>query len=365
MDIKSERRTILVAPLDWGLGHATRCMVLIRALIEAGHCVILAGSGASLRLLREEFPTLTYAQLPAYDPEYPAKGSMVWEMMKQLPRFIRVIQAEQKVTDELIRKYQVDCVIADNRYGCHSKRVKSIFITHQSNILMPKRFGLLSPLVRWVNEYVMKKFDQCWVPDYPGDHSLAGKLISFGHSFPAARVHYIGSLSRFSKSEKAVEKTQNLLCVFSGPEPQRSIFEALVVEQLKNYSGKVLIVRGLLPGYEQSPLNTHHHVVAYLTSAELQLAIESSEIVLARSGYSTVMDLVQLRARAILVPTPGQTEQEYLACRLKQKGWADMMDQHALNIGLAMQRCIALPGFPEDQDQQWSKSALESAVRAI
>lgn len=337
---------ILVAPLDWGLGHASRCVVLIRELIRL-HQVIIAGSGASLNLLRAEFPQLPYEELPGYNPTYPTRGSMVWIMLKQLPHFAMVIRKEQQEVEKIIQKHQIDCVISDNRYGCRSRKIWSIFITHQSNILMPKRFGWLSPVVRWYNERMMKQFDQCWIPDYPDDHSLAGQLIAFGESFDKNRVLHIGPLSRFNPTSAKAEKRLDLLCVFSGPEPQRSILEKIVVEQLSSFNGRVQIVRGLLPGYQKQKLNTHHAVRDYMTSEELQQAIEASEVVLSRSGYSTVMDLFRMQAKAILIPTPGQTEQEYLAHRLQEKKWAYSVSQKELNIEKAIQACTAIPGFPE------------------
>lgn len=350
---------VLVAPLDWGLGHASRCVVLIRELIKT-HRVILAGSGASLSLLRAEFPELPFEELPGYNPTYPTKGSMVWIMTKQLSHFARVIHQEQEQVEKIIQKHQINCVISDNRYGCRSRHAWSIFITHQSNILMPKRFGWLSPMVRWYNERMMKKFDQCWIPDYPDHHSLAGQLITFGKSFDKNRVLHIGPLSRFTRMFGSTEKKFDLLCVFSGPEPQRSILEKIVVDQLSSYNGRVQIVRGLLPGYQKPMLNTHHTVQDFMTSDELQQTIEASELVLARSGYSTVMDFHRLRAKAILVPTPGQTEQEYLAYRLQEKNWVHAVSQKELKVEKAMQACLTVQGFPDvDKGEELLLAAIE------
>lgn len=362
----AHKLNILIAPLDWGLGHASRCVVLIRELTKLQHQIILAGSGASLSLLRAEFPDLPYEVLPAYDPAYPEKGSMIWKMLKQLPHFVRVIKQERKVVDQLVQKHRIDCVISDNRYGCRSSHVWSIFVTHQSNILMPRRFGWISPLVRWFNERIMKQFDQCWVPDYPDDHSLAGQLIKFDKSFDSDRITYIGPLSRFTPSIKEVEKSLDLVCIFSGPEPQRSMLEKVVVEQLEHYDGRVLIVRGLFPGYQQGMLNSRHAVKEYMMSEDLQHVIESSEMVLARSGYSTVMDVYTLRAKTIFVPTPGQTEQEYLARRLKEKQWAYFMTQEDLNIEIAIQNSVSMQGFPQvDVNRKYLLDAISEIPQDV
>ncbi|MBT1705503.1 glycosyltransferase [Chryseosolibacter indicus] len=330
---------VVVAPLDWGFGHATRCIPVIRQLLELRCEVVLAGSGPSLTLLKNEFPHLTSFHLPGYNPKYSAEGSMVWTMALQLLHFVRVIRQEHRVLEKYVSENKVDVVISDNRYGCWSSRVKSIFITHQSNILMPKRFGWLQGVVRIFNERALRKFDGCWIPDDPGQ-LLSGSLIFYGKINRKINHDYIGMLSRFEFSEKA-EIKYDVVAIFSGPEPQRTLLEDTVSAQLQSSRLSYFIVRGVV-----TPTNNWDSKGAdFLTSNELQSLLLSAKVVIARSGYSTIMDLSSLGKKAIFIPTPGQTEQEYLAAKLENEGIAFFMSQHEFNLDVALLRSQNYSGF--------------------
>lgn len=334
-------KRILIAPLDWGLGHATRCIPVIRACQTANSEVVIGGSGDALELLRHEFPELSFVNLPGYSPRYPRKGSMIQAMIFQLPRFLSVIAREHKALQEIIKSERIDLVISDNRYGCWSRAVPSIFITHQSNIMMPKRFGWLQYFVRWVNNRMMMNFKACWIPDIPGDHSLAGELIAFGHEMRSLTREYIGSLSRFT-TENSVGKKYDVVAVFSGPEPQRTVLEDIVLPQLQASGLTWLVVRGLP---RDMALPSDKRIMNFLSSKELQNVIQSADLVIARSGYSTVMDLHALRKNAVFIPTPGQTEQEYLAKRLMKKGITFYMDQDHFVLKTAVDESRKYSGF--------------------
>jgi uncharacterized protein (TIGR00661 family) len=340
------KKRILVTPLDWGLGHATRCIPIIRLLIQNNCEVLIAGSGPSLELLREEFSNLKYFNLPAYDPRYPSGGSMVWKMAMQLPKFLKVIYSEHVAIEKIVKANKIQVVISDNRYGCWSANAYSVFITHQSSILMPRRFGWLGGLVRRANANQMRKFSQCWIPDYP-DHRFAGALASFGTQDPQIQFEYIGMLSRFQEGKKNQKKQYDVAAIFSGPEPQRSLFEKMVLHQLKNSTYKWIAVRGL-PDSE-NPLNDDN-VVNFMNSHDLEETLSKSEMVISRSGFSTVMDLATLKKKAIFVPTPGQTEQEYLASRFEAKGIAFTMAQSNFNLATAMTESTRYTGFNNPSD---------------
>jgi uncharacterized protein (TIGR00661 family) len=334
-------KRVLITPLDWGLGHATRCIPIIRELLKLKQEVLIAGSGESLLLLKAEFPLLNFFNLPGYAPVYPVKGSMVKKMTWQIPKFMRTIRQEHEVVEGLILKEKIDLIISDNRYGCWSSIIPSVFITHQSNILMPKKFGWLQGIVRKVNEKHMRKFTRCWVPDFSDEHSLAGALISFGKIDPAIKIDYIGPLSRFVPSGYH-EKKYDVVAIFSGPEPQRTLFEDIVVPQLETSGLKFFIVRGKL---SPSPAAPGSNCADFLTSPDLQRLIESSALVIARSGYSTIMDLSALGKKAILVPTPGQTEQEYLAQRLMEKKVVICVLQDKFDLLAAVENAKLFSGF--------------------
>lgn len=331
---------VVVAPLDWGLGHATRCVPVVRLLLQHNCMVTLAGAGPSLRLLRAEFPELRSFQLPSYDPVYPSDGSMIWKMVLQLPKFMRVIRDEHRELERYIQDNHVDLVISDNRYGCWSSTVPSVFITHQSNIMMPKRFGWLAPMVRRANQNAMRRFSECWVPD-SGQNGLAGDLTSFSGTVP---LRFIGQLSRFSPGDRSMDPGYDIVVVCSGPEPQRTLFEQLMRKSLQSFRGTYLLVRGVVE--ESSPVKTVNGIIRnYLTSANLGNALANAGIVIARSGYSTVMDLAMLGKKVIFVPTPGQTEQGYLATRLMEQKVALSVDQHSFDLDQALKASVHYTGF--------------------
>ena len=269
---------------------------------------------------------------------------MVWVMARQLPKFMTVIRREHVALERIVREQSVDLVLADNRYGCWSVLVPSIFITHQCTILMPRRFGWLASVVARMNQRSIKRFTRCWLPDYPGEASLAGKLVECAEPARDTTHRYIGALSRLSPAVPRA-KRYDLVCVFSGPEPQRTLLEQTVVEQINRSTLRVLLVRGVPGGRTVPPLETRAEVVDFLASDALQAALETSRCVLARSGFSTVMDLAHVGGNAIFVPTPGQTEQEYLAARLMEKRIAYSVAQQDFHLDTAWQQALQYTGF--------------------
>lgn len=346
----TKKRRVLVTPLDWGLGHATRCIPVIRELEFQGCEVVIGSSGDSLELLRREFTNASFVSLPAYAPQYPRNGSMTLRMAMQLPRFMHVISKEHRVLEDFIVKRNIDLLISDNRYGCWSDKIPSVFITHQSNIMMPKRFGFLGSFVRKQNLKLINRFQECWIPDLPSDHSLAGDLASFGEIDNSLPIKYVGWLSRFERMSDQRDKQFDVLAIFSGPEPQRTLFENVLVQQLKKSGLRYRVVRGL-PSANTSEQDDHS--VNFQSTTALQSSVESSDLVIARSGYSTIMDLCALGAKAVLVPTPGQTEQEYLSRRLMEKNISFSMRQDQFDLAAAIQESKNYNGFPP-----WPKNDL-------
>lgn len=293
-------------------------------------------------LLQKEFPALKFARLPAYHPRYPGRGgSMSWAMASQLPHFIKVIAAEHRAIETMVRRESIGLVISDNRYGCWSQQVPSVFITHQHNILMPKRFGWLQGLVRRLNERLMNRFDICWIPDFPAEHAMAGTLVARAIQRLKTDVRYIGWLSRFVP-RPAVPPRYDVTLILSGPEPQRTLLEEVVLPQLQSSDLRYRVVRGLPSAITPSG---DSNVVNFLTSAALQDCIEASEVIIARSGYSTIMDMHALGKKVIFVPTPGQTEQEYLAETLESEGIAYYARQDAFDLATAMREHKRYSGF--------------------
>ncbi|HEX5026847.1 MAG TPA: glycosyltransferase [Agriterribacter sp.] len=330
---------ILVAPLDWGLGHASRCVPLVNELIHQGCEVCLAGEGKSMLLLKREFPQLRVLPLTGYDIFYHnTTGYFGWVMSRQVPAIIRSIRREHKWLKKLMEEEHFDAIVSDNRYGLYAEKVHSVFITHQLAIRTGLGY-LMNKCVQKINYKYINKFNECWVPDFKGEDNLAGKL-SHPPVLPA-NTTYIGPISRFKRNQ--VNKKYDLLILLSGPEPRRTIWEEALLKELNTYKGKALLVRGI-PGCNEKPLiNNNAGFVNFADAGELNVLMQQAEWVVCRSGYTSIMDLVQLQHKAILVPTPGQPEQEYLAKYLHQKGMFYAVTEAAFALGKSLQDAEKFP----------------------
>ncbi len=320
-----KNKTILVAPLNWGLGHATRCIPIIRLLIKDGFEVLLASDGDALALLEREFPELESLELPSYQIEYPKNGSSFkWKMLLRSPKILKAIRGEHKIVRDLVNKNKIQGVISDNRFGLYHAAIPTVFITHQLQVLSGNTTKLTSALHR---RYI-KRFDTCWVPDFEGGINLTGKL---GHpKFFDIPITYIGPLSRLEVVKIPME--YDILVLLSGPEPQRTELEDILLHELKIYKGKVLFVRGKIHPEKTIRAQNHIKVVDFMESTDLEKAINASKLILCRSGYTTIMDLAKLGKKAFFIPTPGQTEQEYLAKRLKKMGKVPFVNQNEFKV---------------------------------
>lgn len=330
----SSKPVVLVAPLDWGLGHATRCIPIIRELIRLDFKVMLAAEGLIRDLYNVEFPGVECLQLKGYRIKYArSKLFMPFKIATQIPSILSSIRKENKWLQRLIDHQKIDIVISDNRYGLHSVSAACIFITHQLEIR--------SGLGRSVNRFLQKKnynyirqFQQCWVPDYKELPGLAGSL-SHPDTNPSTDIQYLGPLSRFHQPE--VQRNEHLLFLLSGPEPQRSIFEKILLRESNSYQQKIILVRGTNRKANLSNVPDHVKVYDLLSASELSELIDQASFVVARSGYSTVMDMMVKRKKCIFVPTPGQTEQLYLATHLMKHQFAFCQLQYDFSLTRALQ----------------------------
>jgi len=307
----SLEKRILVAPLNWGLGHATRCIPLIKELINNGFEPIIGSDGSALALLRKEFPALESVELPSYNVNYSKKAKYFkFKLISNLPSIAIAIKNENKFVYELIKSHNINGIISDNRLGLYNKQVPCAIITHQLNVLSGKTTWISTKL----HQKLINKFDECWVPDFKGHHNLSGEL---GHlKSNVILTKYIGPLSRFNKTKATIK--YNLMVLLSGPEPQRSLLEKKLLSELKHYSGKVIFVKGKIASEKKKEIKNNLLIYNYMTSQELENTINESELILSRSGYTTIMDLHKLKKKAFFIPTPGQYEQIYLAQKLKK-----------------------------------------------
>ncbi len=346
-----------MAPLGWGLGHATRCIPLIRELHRQGAIVVLASDGDALALLRQTFPDLHSFELPGYNVKYKAQ-SMTWNMAWQLPKIIRAIWLEHRLLRHLVKSQGIDGIISDNRFGCFASKKRSIFLTHQVNIQVP--FFLANRAVNYLNHLIVKQFDECWIPDVASIKNLSGELSHPIKPRLRAKAKYIGALSQLEKSNAAT-KRYDAIVVLSGPEPQRTRLEKAIIEQAEHLEGQMLIVQGR-PGQQREAsalISKNIEIVASMTGEQLQQAILKSSVFIGRSGYSTVMDLARLGKPALLIPTPGQTEQEYLAAKFLRENVFYTQKQNALNLGVGILEAKKLTGL---QGVFFDEKAVENAV---
>lgn len=324
------QKNILIAVLNWGLGHATRCIPIIDEFTRQGATVVLASDGDALLLLQQKYPNLSTVELPGYNIEY--KGTnMFLNILPQMPQILKAIRLERKKLDSIIQKHQITMIISDNRYGMYHQAVPSIFLTHQLNIQIPNK--LVEKMVAKGNHFFIRKFKECWVPDVATEPSLAGAL---SRQKSLTNVRYIGALSRMTTC-RTVPLVRDVIIVLSGPEPQRTYWETAIIEQAKNLPFQCLIVAGKPSQAGRKAIASNVDWEGFMNETDLQQAISESKIVVARSGYSTIMDLVALGCKKVLlVPTPGQTEQEYLAKRFAEIGAFLYQEQATFNLANGM-----------------------------
>lgn len=304
---------VLVCPLNWGLGHATRCVPVIRQLVAEGHEPVVVADGYPLSFLKQEFPTLRFIEFPSYRVYYAAGKSQVGAMIFNFPNIIKGIIQEHIWLRNLLRKEHFDQVISDNRFGLWYKGVHSVYISHQLMVKMPANLKFLEPLVHRIHKAVINRYDECWIPDSAENGGLSGDLA---HKYPLPRnAKFIGTLSRFQGLEEIIPNTDfDVVAVISGIEPQRTILEDTLLLKYKNKPEKMLIVRGQPQSDNYQRQIGSITLVPHLSDKELAAVLIGAKKIICRSGYSSIMDLDALNClqKAELIPTPGQTEQEYL-----------------------------------------------------
>ena len=338
--------------------------------------MIVACTGVQKALLREEFPSLTFIELRGYEIRYDKNRALtILRLLTEIPKILIRIKREKAWLGHFAAREGLDLVISDNRYGLTIPGIPCIFITHQLLIKTP--FGAWADrILQALNYRIIRRFSRCWIPDIVS-HGLAGDL-SHPRRMPTVPTRYIGWLSRFDAPagrDPAGSSAPLLVALLSGPEPQRTLLEKDIFRQAQAMADKspqcrLVIVRGLPGGSDrpsaarsssdpaaaspaslaasepaghlasasQAPslpywVTIHNH----LPAKALEPLLDAASVVLARPGYSTVMDLERLGKRALFIPTPGQTEQEYLGPYLAAKGWATCVDQRVFSLATALE----------------------------
>jgi UDP:flavonoid glycosyltransferase YjiC (YdhE family) len=362
-NIPPQKPIVLLSPLDWGLGHTTRCIPIIHELLTQGCSVIIACNSTQKALLTREFPKLTYVHLAGYNLKYGKNrwGTMV-RIILQAPKILIRINNEKSWLNIFLKSQSVDCIISDNRFGLYARNVPSVFITHQLYI-KTGLWKVADRLVQWLNYRRINRFSTCWVPDRKGTKTLAGRLSNPG-TLPAIPVQYLGGLSRL-KACSAITTPIRLLVILSGPEPQRSIFENLLLKELELQPGKIVLVRGLPGEGENVQVKNNVTIHNHAPASFLNELMCNAELVISRSGYTTVMDLLKLGKKSILVPTPGQAEQEYVAIHLHKEQLAYTVSQAQFNLQSSLTAANEFPYQVSPWPMEDYKKAIKEMIEQI
>lgn len=313
------RSTILICPLNWGLGHATRDIPVIKKCREKGFRVIVAADTSILCLLKSEIPDIETEYFPGAKISYSSGNTQIWKLLKKLPSALYWLIHEKKITAYLVKKHNPVCIISDNRYGVYHRNVKSILITHQLMLKMPKGLSWLEKPFHFLVKALITRFSECWIPDNLISESLAGDLV---HKYKKpSNCTLVGPLSRFmdNRDKNIMTKNEgkqsiNLLVLLSGPEPQRTILQNILSKKINDEKIQSIIVTGEPENKNETERDDKWiKYYSHLKSEKLKELICTTPYIICRSGYSSIMDLYFLQRSAVIIPTPGQTEQEYLS----------------------------------------------------
>ena len=337
-------KKIIIAPLNWGLGHATRCVPIIKELQKCNFTPVIASDGTALQFLIKEFPSLEFFELPSYKISY--GRNLKWSLILKIPTIVRAVHKERLLIREYIHQNpNVVGIISDNRFGCYYTKIPSVYITHQLNVLS----GFLTPVTSFFHRRVIRKYNECWIPDEENS-VYSGKL---SRSTKNLNKKYIGVLSRFKKQE--LPQDIDVLILLSGPEPNRTQLEIKLTSIFKTSSNKVYLIQGIVEKTQKTTKENQLTIVNFMLTKQLEHTLNLSKMVICRAGYSSVLDLVSLRKKALLIPTKFQNEQEYLAKYLQQKGYFSFVKERKVNKN-------TLDVFPEFTPANYQKKVFNSKL---
>lgn len=299
-----EKKRILFSPLNWGLGHLMRSIPIIEELSKKNE-VLICCDAQQEKTYREFFNDLWYIPHDGYPFNFKGDGNWSAELLRNFKQLNRTRKNEHKTVEDLVTKFKIDLVISDQRYGFYSKKVKSILISHQ--IKLPLKNSKFQP-GQWLNKYFINNYNEVWIPDDP-KNQLSGKM----GAVKGSKFVHIGIQSRFKNNGKKSSKKYKYLCIVSGPNPYAQHFFDELLEFLELSDENALIVTPSYVDIEEIPIHGNIKFITEPTLKAFETLFECSELVISRAGYSTLMDLTVLDKEAILVPTPGQHEQLYLA----------------------------------------------------
>ncbi|MEJ2216257.1 MAG: glycosyltransferase [Gemmatimonadota bacterium] len=336
---------VLFAVHDWGLGHATRDLVLIRALLAEGHRVTVLSHGRALRLLEGELDSRCEF-VALRDIPKPLSRRPFWfyvRMSLALPSVFYTFHRERRLVRQLHDAQPLDCIVSDSRFGVWLSDVPSLQLFHSLRQIIPGRPRGLEKLVECAQRRMLGGADRILIPDASHD-GLAGDLSHDPHCDWGGRLEYIGPLASIRRRD--VDQDIDFFISVSGAEPQRTIFERLVLEQAHDLPGRVVVALGRPDGAPVIREDGRITVHSYLNRERQEDIMNRAALVVTRSGYSTLMELAELGRKALLVPTPGQSEQEYLARYHEARGHLHAVRQAELNLARDVRIAAGYAGLP-------------------
>ena len=399
--------TILISPLRWGFGHAGRMIPLALELKRYGCEVVFGADPHLLPLIERELPDIRLIEIRSAPIRYSRLLPQYISIFLQLPVIVFSAIGENITLRRLAQEIRPSIIISDNRFGFFHRDIFSVYVTHQMRIPFPSSLRFMEPVASWIHGMIIKRYDLCLIPDYPGPVNLSGRL---SHDMKlAGNIHYMGPLSRFKSEgehtqtnaqkevsegpdgqtlaqrevrEKITQQQSRYCLILSGPEPQRSILMKKVKEALH---GKQLFILTTDPLKESDDNDDWVTYVIRPDNGTMREMITGSVMVIARSGYTSVMELTSLEKGAVLIPTPGQPEQEYLGRHLNGRyGFVTLSQKKINEIGSLPERCTdnesspppikPLPGRCTDNESSLispggllpdSNPLLEKAIRLL
>lgn len=337
---------IFVSPLAWGLGHATRDIPIIRELASHGHDVTIATSGSALELLKKECPGCQFIHFEDYPAPYSSTRFFLPKFFANIPRLLRALADEKKMTDHLLSKNKYDAIISDSRLGVYSEEIPSFFISHQLRFSVPYYIRPVETFSQYINEHFHKKFERVIIPsNSPDVDCISGKLCQSMRKTTNMKAYYAGILSSVRKID--VPEDLDFLIIISGPEPQRTKLEEIILKQVQELPGEKMVLLGRPQENLEKKLDGHTSVKSYVTDEEKAVLMNRAQFIISRSGYTTMMDIAEIEKKfGLFIPTPGQTEQEYLSEYYEKQGWFYSKSQYKLNLPDDIEKAKEYNGFP-------------------
>ena len=338
---------VLISPLNWGLGHATRDIPIIRTLLDHGHEVTIAACGNARSVLEQEFPTCTSRDFPDYSVPFSANSLFLARFIVSFPQLLQGIACERRNLATMLAEEKYDLIISDNRLGVYSNEIPSLFISHQLHFHLPMAMWPLELAGIRLNSCLHEMYDRVIVPDNPpGPLSLGGKLSRAESDVTRDRAYYAGILT--STRVRDVPQDLDYLILVSGPEPQRTELEHLLLPRVKDLPGTVTVLLGSPQTSGTTRQSEQCTIMSYASTEEKELLMNRARCIICRSGYTTMMELAELKKReALLIPTPGQPEQEYLADYYEKRGWFHTRNQHQLDLVRDVRDTVQYRGLPD------------------